>query len=38
MTEPDMGDLQRRRHAVHDDDLVTPDPMGRWIATGARAE
>src|SRR5208283_3271620 len=38
VAEPHVGDLHRRRHAVHDDDLVAPDPMGRWIATGARAE
>ena len=36
--KPDVGDLHRRRHAVHDDDLVAPDPMGRRIATGALAE
>jgi hypothetical protein len=33
-----MGDLYDRRHAVQHDDLVTPDPMGMWIATGALAE
>jgi hypothetical protein len=33
-----MGDLHRDRHAVQHDDLVAPDPMGMWIATGALAE
>jgi hypothetical protein len=33
-----MGDLHRDRHAIQNDDLVTPDPMWRWIATDALAE
>ena len=28
VAEPDVGDFHRRRHAVDDDDLVAPDPMG----------
>ena len=38
VTEPDMGGLHDHRHAAQQDDLVAPDPMGRWIATGALAE
>jgi hypothetical protein len=33
-----MSHLHKSRHAVKHDDLVAPDPMGRWIATDALAE
>jgi hypothetical protein len=36
--EPNVHDLHNHLHAVHDDDLMAPDPMGRWIATDALAE
>ena len=36
VTQPGMGGLYSHRHAVQQNDLVAPDPMG--IATGALAE
>ena len=30
VAEPDVGDLHRRRHAVHDDDLVAPVELVRF--------